>query len=62
MPDIRHSTTSKLSVAYAPTIGRDVGAEPSLQVYEDPSEEAAEPVAGLLAPWPGEGHYRGSQA
>ena len=29
------------------------GAEDAFWVYEDPSEEDAEPVAGLLAPWPG---------
>lgn len=29
------------------------GAEDAFWVYERPSEEAAQPVAGLLAPWPG---------
>ena len=29
------------------------GAPDAFWVYEDPSQEAAEPVAGLLAPWPG---------
>ena len=29
------------------------GAPDAFWVYEHPSEEAAEPVAGLLAPWPG---------
>jgi uncharacterized protein (DUF427 family) len=29
------------------------GAPDAFWVYENPSEEAAEPVAGLLAPWPG---------
>ena len=29
------------------------GAADAFWVYEDPSEEAARPVAGLLAPWPG---------
>ena len=29
------------------------GAEDAFWVYEDPSEEAAEPVRGMLAPWPG---------
>ncbi len=29
------------------------GAEDAFWVYESPSEEAAQPVAGLIAPWPG---------
>src|SRR3954466_14429232 len=29
------------------------GAADALWVYETPSEEAAKPIAGLLAPWPG---------
>jgi uncharacterized protein (DUF427 family) len=29
------------------------GAKDAFWVYENPSEEAAGPVAGLLAPWPG---------
>jgi uncharacterized protein (DUF427 family) len=29
------------------------GVQDAFWVYEDPSEEAAEPVRGLLAPWPG---------
>ena len=29
------------------------GAEDAFWVYEAPSEEAAEPVRGMLAPWPG---------
>ncbi len=29
------------------------GVEDAFWVYEDPSEEAAEPVRGMLAPWPG---------
>ena len=29
------------------------GAKDAFWVYENPSEEAAEPVTGLLAPWPG---------
>ena len=29
------------------------GAKDAFWVYEDPSEEAAEPVRGMLAPWPG---------
>ena len=29
------------------------GAPDAFWVYEDPSEEAAQPVTGLLAPWPG---------
>jgi uncharacterized protein (DUF427 family) len=29
------------------------GAEDAFWVYEQPSEDAAQPVAGLLAPWPG---------
>lgn len=29
------------------------GAKDAFWVYETPSEEAAEPVGGLLAPWPG---------
>ena len=29
------------------------GVEDAFWVYEDPSEEAALPVTGLLAPWPG---------
>ena len=29
------------------------GAEDAFWVYEDPSEEAARPVRGMLAPWPG---------
>jgi len=29
------------------------GAKDAFWVYEDPSEEDALPVAGLLAPWPG---------
>jgi uncharacterized protein (DUF427 family) len=29
------------------------GAEDAFWVYEEPSEDAARPIAGLLAPWPG---------
>ena len=29
------------------------GAKDAFWVYENPSEEAAQPIAGLLAPWPG---------
>src|SRR4051794_38538042 len=29
------------------------GAKDAFWVYEDPSEEAAKPVTGMLAPWPG---------
>jgi uncharacterized protein (DUF427 family) len=29
------------------------GAEDAFWVYEQPSEEDAKPIAGLLAPWPG---------
>jgi uncharacterized protein (DUF427 family) len=29
------------------------GVPDAFWVYEDPSEEAAEPVAGMLSPWPG---------
>lgn len=29
------------------------GVEDAFWVYEQPSEEAAKPVAGLLSPWPG---------
>ena len=29
------------------------GAEDAFWVYENPSEKDAEPIAGLLAPWPG---------
>jgi uncharacterized protein (DUF427 family) len=29
------------------------GAKDAFWIYQDPSEEAAEPVTGLLAPWPG---------
>ena len=29
------------------------GAEDAFWVYDDPSEEAAKPVDGMLAPWPG---------
>jgi uncharacterized protein (DUF427 family) len=29
------------------------GAKDAFWVYEQPSEEAAEPIEGLLAPWPG---------
>jgi uncharacterized protein (DUF427 family) len=29
------------------------GAPDAFWVYQNPSEEAAEPIAGLLAPWPG---------
>jgi len=29
------------------------GSPDAFWVYENPSEEAAEPIAGLLAPWPG---------
>jgi uncharacterized protein (DUF427 family) len=29
------------------------GATDAFWVYEDPSEEDAKPIAGLLAPWPG---------
>jgi uncharacterized protein (DUF427 family) len=29
------------------------GAKDAFWVYEDPSEEDAKPVTGLLAPWPG---------
>jgi uncharacterized protein (DUF427 family) len=29
------------------------GAKDAFWVYEDPSEQDAEPIAGLLAPWPG---------
>lgn len=29
------------------------GVDDAFWVYEDPSEEDAKPIAGLLAPWPG---------
>ena len=29
------------------------GAEDAFWIYDDPSEEAAKPVDGMLAPWPG---------
>jgi uncharacterized protein (DUF427 family) len=46
-------TTSRCPFKGEATYFSAVGAKDAFWVYEDPSEEAALPVAGLLAPWPG---------
>ena len=46
-------TTSRCPFKGEATYFSAAGADDAFWVYEDPSEEAALPVAGLLAPWPG---------
>ena len=47
------ATTSHCPFKGDATYVSAAGAEDAFWVYEAPSEEAALPIAGLLAPWPG---------
>jgi uncharacterized protein (DUF427 family) len=47
------TTTSHCPFKGDATYFSAAGAEDAFWVYEAPSEEAALPIAGLLAPWPG---------
>ena len=41
------------AAAMGPPVASAPGVEDAFWVYDDPSEEAAKPIDGMLAPWPG---------
>lgn len=56
--DVRTELTPSATTSHCPFKGdatyfSAAGVEDAFWVYEDPSEEDAEPIARLLAPWPG---------